>query len=175
MSYQSLWGEMGLSLDDDERLVWPDMYLRNRNLYDEIRGVAYILRHKGRPDSQWEWVYSHELPKVLEKFNDVEVIARQLVCRIRLPWNEMIFERFMSEEEFNEWREELDVIDIQLQVWDKERLRERYIFDLSEFHRNRDRFIVRQRKYLVTWKTSIKGLMQMDVDPDIIKELYREI
>jgi hypothetical protein len=87
----------------------------------------------------------------------------------------MRFERYISEEQYNEWQDELDVVDIQLLVWDKEKVRERYIFDMSEFHNNRDRFIVRQRKYLTVWKNTPKRLAAMDVDPSIIKELYREI
>jgi len=168
---------MSLGLDLDERLVWPDMYLANRNLYDEIRGVAYIIRNTNYPDSQWQWIYSHKLSRLLESDEAcaIEIIARQFVCRIRLPWNEMRFERLMSEEDYNEWRDVLDVIGLQLLVWDKEKMRERYIFDMSEFHRNRDRFIVRQRRYLVVWKATPERLAAVDVDPDIIKELYREI
>lgn len=177
MTYSTLWAEMSLSLDLDERLVWPDMYLANRHLYDEVRGVAYIIRNTNYPDSQWEWVYSHKLDKLLASDEGcaIEVVARQLVCRIRLPWNEMRFERYISEEQYNDWRDELDVVDIQLLVWDKEKVRERYIFDMSEFHNNRDRFIVRQRKYLTVWKATPERLAAMDVDPSIIKELYREI
>jgi hypothetical protein len=180
MTQQSRWSNFALTLDDDERLIWPHMYLPNRHLYDDIRGVAYIVQNQNFPDSQWEWVYAHKLDQLLceEDACAIEVIAKMLVVRLRLPWNKMIFERFMSEAELNKWREHVDVIDIQLRVWDKEQLQERYLFDMSDFHQNRDRYIVRERKYLTIWKPTpelFEEATLLEIDPVQIEETIRSL
>ncbi len=52
----SMWEELNWYLDRDERLVSPETYLNNRQLYDDIRNVVYIVRDRKYPEAGLEWV-----------------------------------------------------------------------------------------------------------------------
>ena len=67
------WSKMVVSLDEDERLVWPSMYFQNRQMYDAIRGVAYIIKDQRHPEAGLDWVWANHLDKLLQQ-NDIQIL-----------------------------------------------------------------------------------------------------
>lgn len=151
---KSLWDTLTAELDEDERIVYPEMYIKNPKLYDKINGIAYLVKERNNPKAQLTWVWENTLERI-SKSEDVEVIAKQLVVRIRLPWNEVNFEWTVSQAELDENRDEYTVIDVFLKVRDKEHPNDvRVVVNTLDFESNRDKYEVVEIRYLVCWKPS---------------------
>ena len=174
-----LWPKLTLGIDEDERIVYPEMYIANPRLYDKIIGVAYLVRERGNPKAELDWVWERNLERV-SKDGNVEVLVKQLIVRLRLPWNEVNFEWFVGEVELDENKDDYTVIDVLLKIQEKGRPDSVQIMtDSLEFESNRDRYEVVETRYLVCWKTSDKEeqeLLNINV-PGIYnkKDLYDEI
>ena len=57
---KNIWSQITEHLNDDERLVWPRMYFENRQLYDQVKGVVYIVRYVNETTGEiyFDWVKS---------------------------------------------------------------------------------------------------------------------
>ena len=162
----SIWDELNQYIDDDERLVWPEMYLENRHLYDSIRRVVYIVKQRNVPNARAEWVKELDLPHILKNY-DVDVVAKQLIVRLRLPWNKVKKEWLCDQEEFESNREYYDVLDIFLKVRRKDNPDEMPTFGDLEFERNRDDYDIVDVRYLVSLKFSAETKARLlGIDPD---------
>jgi hypothetical protein len=162
----SVWSEMTVSLDEDERLVWPHMYFQNRQMYDAIRGVAYIVKDKSHPEAGLEWVWANHLDKLLHQ-DSIRILAKQVVVRLRLPWNEVKYEWLVSQEELQAHREDFQVIDVFLRVRVINSDKEMVLIDHLEFEMNRDKYEVLEARYLVAWKHSLETeKRELDIDPN---------
>ena len=168
MSTPSMWDELNSYLDTDERLVWPDMYLENRNIYDGVRDVVYLIKQRNHPEARLQWVTELALPKAL-KDGDFDMLAKQLIVRIRLPWNKVKHEWLCDQEELDSNREYYDILDIFLKVRRKDNPEEAPMFDMLEFERNRDLYEIVEARYLVTLKFSAETQGRLlGIDPDSI-------
>ena len=168
MSVKNMWNDLHSYLDDDERLVWPDMYLKNRHLYDDVRGVVYLIRDRKFPDSGLEWVSEWGLGRAL-KNDDIDLLAKQLVVRLRLPWNKVQQEWLISQEELNEDREYYEVLDTFLRVRHKDSTKEIPLFDTLDFETHRDDYEVMEVRYLVGRRyNKATQARLLGIDPDSI-------
>ena len=151
---KTLWDKLTAELDEDERIVYPEMYIKNPRLYDRINGIAYLVKDRNDPKAELTWVWEGTLERVTKSV-DVEIIAKQLIVRIRLPWNEVNFEWMISQVELDEHRDDYTVIDVFLKIRDKERPNDvQIVVDPLDFESNRSRYEVVEVRYLVCWKPS---------------------
>lgn len=167
-SSPDMWTELNWYLDTDERLVYPEAYLENRHLYSGIRSVVYLVRDRKFPDSGIEWVSESRLGDVMLN-QDVDLLAKQLIVRIRLPWHKVPNEWLISQEELTNYPDDYDVIDTLVTVR-RDDLREIPVFDVFDFETNRDDYEVVKVEYLVSPKLSTAGRSALlGVDPDSIQ------
>lgn len=146
----NLYARLSEGLDDDERIVFPEMYYDNQKLYDQIKGVAYLVRGTG-PDGKLDWVWSSGLGRLLDR-QDVTVISKLFVVRLRLPWNKVEYEWLASQQELDENGQDYRIKDVFVQAVDKtDPDAEPKWMDPVLFESNRDRFEVVQVRYLVSW------------------------
>lgn len=170
----SMWEELNWYLDGDQRLVSPEMYLNNRHLYDDILNIVYIVRTRNSPDSDLDWVKESQLGYLM-KNQDVDLLSKQLIVSLRLPWKRMPSEWLVSQEELDENREYLDVLDTFLRVRRKDNPKEVPLFDLLEFEENRDKYEVVEVRYLVGTKlTKRDKACLLGIDPDSISTYMQE-
>jgi hypothetical protein len=169
-----MWNELNSYLDDDERLVYPDMYLKNRHLYDKIREVVYLIKQRDHPEARLQWVSELALPKALKEY-DVDMLAKQLIVRLRLPWNKVRREWLCSQKELDANREHYQVLDIFLRVRRKDNSEERPMFDLLEFETNRDNYDIVEVQYLVGLKLTAETKARLlGIDPDSISTYMQQ-
>lgn len=174
MSVKNIWDDLHSYLDDDERLVFPEMYLENRHLYDKIRGVVYLIRDRKYPSSGLEWVSELGLGKVM-KNHDVDLLTKQLVVRLRLPWNRVRGEWLISQEELDTDREYYEVLDTFLRVRHKDSPKEIPLLDVLEFEANRDDYEILEVQYLVGLRlTKETEARLLGIDPDSISTYMQQ-
>jgi hypothetical protein len=179
MSHLNLWDELHSYLDDDERIVFPEMYLENREIYDSIRDVVYLVKGRnGEPSADnrfpLDWVPEHYLPRLLKE-QDVDILSKHLIVRLRLPWEKVSHEWLISQEELDENREYYDIIDIFLRVKHKDMDSTTFVFDRLEFEQNRDNYEIIDAKYLVSLKlTKETRARLLGIDPDSIHTYMSE-
>ena len=176
---ETLWAKLTLGINEDERIVYPEMYIANPRLYDKIVGIAYIVKERDNPNAELDWVWEHALERVF-KNKDVEILAKQLIVRIRLPWNEVNFEWTVGKAELDENRDDYTVIDVFLKIREKGCPDSvQIVTDPLEFESNRHKYDVVETRYLVCWKPSPKAEQELlDINVSGIynkKELYDEI
>jgi hypothetical protein len=148
---KNVWSALTVGLDDDERLIWPQMYLQNRGMYDYIRGVAYLIKDIGHPEASLDWVWADQLHKILKR-DDMRVLSKMLIVRLRLPWNKLKYEWMISQEELNQYRKYFTVVDVFLRIREKSRPNKVVLADPLEFEMNRDKYEVIEIRYLVAPK-----------------------
>lgn len=175
MPKESMWAELQGYLDDDERLVWPDMYLKNRRLYDSIRDVVYLVKERDHPGAHLQWVSELGLPRLLKYGSDVDIMAKLLIVRLLLPWRDLKDEWLISQEELDNNREYYDIVDIFLRVRRKDNPKITPLFDVLEFEKHRDQFEVVEAKYLVALKMRPEERARLlGIDPDSIHTYMSE-
>jgi hypothetical protein len=166
---ENLWEKLQAELDEDERIVYPEMYIKNPKLYDKIVGIAYLVKERNNPEAELTWVWERTLERVL-KSEDIEVVAKQLIVRIRLPWNQVNFEWTVSQAELEEHIDDYDVIDVFLKIRRKDSPDDvQFVTDPLEFESNRDQYDIVEVRYLVCWKPSPKTKGRLvGINPDNI-------
>lgn len=170
----SMWEELNWYLDHDERLVSPETYLNNRQLYDDIRNVVYIVRDRKYPEAGLEWVKESHLGKLM-KNQDVDLLSKQLIVSLRLPWKRLPVEWLVSQDELDENREFYEILDTFLRVRRKDNPKEIPMFDVLEFEANRDNYEVVEVRYLVGLRFSAEGQARLlGIDPDSISTYMQQ-
>ena len=170
----SMWNELNGYLDDDERLVFPDMYIKNRHLYDKIQNVVYLIKQREHPEARLQWVSELALPRALRN-GDFDMLAQQLIVRLRYPWNEIRSEWLCSQKELDANREYYEVLDIFLRVQRKDNPEEVPLFNVLEFETNRDDYEVVEARYLVTLKLAAETQARLlGIDPDGISTYMQQ-
>lgn len=173
---QDVWSRMTVGLDDDERLIWPRMYFQNRQIYDAIRGIAYLVKSITHPENGISWIWE-TAPKRFDTSPDLEMVAKLFVVRLRLPWNDLEHEWLISKEELHAHPDDFQVIDVFLRVQAKDSDTEIALIDPLEFETNRDKYNVLEARYLVAWKSTLEDdkkpywdsesrARALDIDPD---------
>lgn len=141
-----LWDKLVVGLDDDQRIVFPQIYLDNKNLYDQICGIAYLI---GTPTGL-DWVWQNGLDRVRE--SDADILEKMLIVRLRLPWNQTREEWLCDQEELNAHREEYEVLEMYIRATPKNDPSNIKTLDPLEFEMDRDIYTVLEAKYFVCWK-----------------------
>lgn len=163
-----VWSRMLVDLDDDERLIWPRMYFQNRQLYAEVCDVVYIVRSRKYPENGIT-LAEGGAPKRYHKSDDLEMVAKMFVVRLRLPWGDLNHEWMIDQEELHAHREDFNIIEVFLRVRKKHDHTKVILVEPLEFESNRDKYEVLEVRYLVAWKTSLeKTAHQLDIDPNTI-------
>lgn len=169
-----MWKELSSYIDDDERLVFPEAYLKNRELYDKIRDVVWFIKPVGYPNAKLQFVTELALPNVLKNYH-VDVLGKALIVRLRLPWREARQEWLCSQEELNANREYYQVLDTYITVRRKGSPKEIPLFNILDFEENRDKYDVVDVKYLVTLRLSKEVTARLlGIDPDSIHTYISE-
>jgi len=166
------WGRLNETIDDDLRLIYPDMYLENEELFDKIMAVGYLIRDLSHPDGGLDWISSHNINKILLENPRIAVLSKLLVVRLRLPWNDTNTEWLVSEQELNEHEEEYEVLAIFLRIQRKgtnEKVKWLRQEDKQYFDEHRDEFIIVEKRYSVRWKWSEEEISRLLNDSPVNK------
>lgn len=145
-----LWETLLVGLDDDERVVFPQMYRDNLDLYDRFRGIAYLVRSNTDPDAGLDWVWAGSL-ETIQKRLDLTVLSKVYIVGLRLPWNEVEGEWLCTQDELDSHRTEYRVLDVYLKVRKKGDPTIIPLIDPLEFEENRDEYEVIEALYRVCW------------------------
>jgi hypothetical protein len=168
-----MWDELNSYIDDDERLVWPEVYLENPKLYESVRDVVYLVRGN-HPEDRLDWVSEMALPNVL-KNDDVKILGKQLIVRLRLPWHQVRREWLITQKELDANRDIYDIIDVYLKVRRKDGYPQFPFFDKLAFEANRNDYEFLEARYLVTWKMSkLQEARLLGIDPDNVHTYMSE-
>lgn len=146
-----------VGLDKDQRIVFPEIYLDNKDMYDKICGIAYLIYS----DDGLDWVWEAGLERVRNA--GAEVLTKVYVVRIRLPWNAAEGDWWVDHEELNSNREEYEILEVQIRATPKNKPYEVKIMEPLEFEMNREEYIVVDAKYLVCWRA----------EPDDVKDMEK--
>lgn len=174
MLKKGMWDKLNGYLDDDERLVYPYMYLENRHLYDDVRGVVYLIRQRDHPEACLDWVSEAGLGRAL-KDDDCDLLEKQLVVTLRLPWSQVRHEWLISQEELDDDREHLEVLDTFLRVRHKDSPEEIPLLNVLEFEAHRDDYEIVEIRYLVGWRFTVdRKARLLGIDPDHISTYMQQ-
>jgi hypothetical protein len=171
------WDKLAATLDDDLRLIYPDMYLEHEQLFDKIMGVGYLIKDLGFPEKGLDWVNESQLNKLLQTRPNVAVLSKLLIVRLRLPWNEVNTEWLVSEVELNEHRDEYEVLEVFLRIrriGSNEKIRWLRAEDKQYFDEHRDEFEVVEKRYSVRWKWSEEDKIRLLDDFLVTKDAVHE-
>jgi hypothetical protein len=171
------WHKLNSTIDDDLRLIYPDMYLENAKLFDKIMAVGYLIHDLSHPESGLDWVVESKLNKILLENPNIAVISKLLVVRLRLPWNEVDTEWLVSEVEFNEHRDEYEVLEVFLKIRRKntnEKAKWLKSEERQYFDEHRDEFIIVEKRYSVRWKWSEEEIANLLDESLVNKENVHE-
>ena len=151
-----LWDKLVVGLDEDERIVFPQMYLDHKNLYDKICGIGYLI---GTPNGL-DWVWQNGLDRVQEN-SDCEVLRKVFIVRLRLPWNQTRDEWLIDQDELNAHREEYEVLEVYIRAAPKNDSTIVKMLDPLEFEMDRDAYTILEAKYFVCWKQEPEDIKQL--------------
>jgi hypothetical protein len=155
MKNKDFWDRLMVGLDDDERIVSPEIYLDNKDLYDKICGIAYLI---GTPNGI-DWVWERGLNRARQ--NGWTILKKVLIVRVRLPWNEPYNEWWIDHEELNAHRNEYEILEVQIRATPKDSPHEIKIMEPLEFEMNRENYVVVDAKYMVRWRFEPEEIKQI--------------
>ncbi len=141
---ENIWETMNLSLDDDERIVFPEMLSENREMFDKITGVAYFVSDKKHGGLEWVWENSsREIP------DTVKILTKVYVVRLRPNPKEPKDEWFTSREEYEEHRDYLRILDIYGLVREIDNPNVVKTINTADLHKEKGKYELLETKYLV--------------------------
>ena len=173
MSGLGEWEKLAETLDDDLRLIYPEMYLGNEHLFDKIVGIGYLIKDLNHPDGGLDWVNGSYLNKLLLKYPHIAVLSKLLIVRLRLPWNNVNTEWLMSEQELNENRGDYEVLEVFLRIRrtsTNEKAKWLRVEDKQYFEEHREEFDIVEKRYSVRWKWSEKDITDLLSDSLVDKD-----
>jgi hypothetical protein len=162
----TVWSKIAATLEDDERMIWPDMYFENRKMYDMICGTVYLVRDK---HGEIDWIQEGHVDEYLREHD--RILAEMLIVRLRLPWNKLHYEWLIDQEELFSHHEDFEVIEVFLRVREKETGYQYVMVDPLEYEMYPDKYDVLETRYLVAWRYD-EGLKKCSygrgIDPDSV-------
>lgn len=163
----NVWERLMLGLGPNELMVLPEIYMKNRKLFDRIQGVAYLYKDDRYDNPPLEWNYAAEVDNFMEKGIPIIVLKKVLVVRIRLPWNRTREEWWVSHEEWDAKRNDWEIIDIWLRVRRIDEESRIFMCTAAEYEIDRDNLEVIESRYLVCWKWSSEEKSKLiEIDKD---------
>lgn len=156
MSILGEWEKLSSTLDDDMQLIYPSMYLEHEHLYDSIIGIGYLFKDLKHPENGFDWALEYKMHDILKNNPGIAIIAKLLLVRLRLPWNEVNTEWLVNEVELSEHADEYEVLDVFLWVRKIGETEPQWVLGERKayFETHRDEFEVLEKRYCVRWKWS---------------------
>ena len=172
MSGLEEWEKLAVTLDDDLRLIYPEMYLENARLFDKIVGVGYLIKDLNHSEGGLDWIPESRLNKVLLENPSIAVLSKLVIVRLRLPWNDVNTEWLVGEYELNEHREEYEVLEVFLRI--RKAGDEKIFWLMPEkrqyFEEHREEFEVVEKRYSVRWRWSEEDIEDLLNDSLVNKD-----
>lgn len=147
----TLFDQISIGLDADERVIFADMYEDSKRLYDKIIDEAWLAR--SRNGGPIDWVSKNKLDGVVDRVGPVDILGEAYIVRVRLPWNQVRYEWTCSAEQLADRREDYEVIEVIAHVHETGHPENVYLIDPTELEANRDKYTIVELRYLVRWKT----------------------
>lgn len=161
------------SLDSDEMLIFPHLLDQFPELFESVRGEAYLIRDANDPNGELDWCWASSFERIERRVGPVEILAKQLVVRLTMPWFADESQFTISEEEFlgAEFRDEYEVMDTFVRA--KDQLTGYYgPVDKLDFQQNRERYTDETVEYSVRWKPI--GHNPRGIDPENVYTVLSE-
>lgn len=158
----NLYEAVKAGLEEDEVLLMVENYVDNWMLYDQINDIGYLVRdYNDSSEGRLDFVWRRNLEKWVEERDTrfVQILDKVIVARVRLPWNKVDTEWIVSEAQLEEYRDDVEILEIYLRARRRNEPEgsERLILDHEArrmYEANPDDYIVTEKKYLVAWKIS---------------------
>lgn len=150
-----LWTRLTAGLEADERIVSPKDYIENQDLYAGIKGVGFIVRYISEDQTYGtiDWVFQSALDRIVaNNKGTIEIVEKQLLVTLRLPWTGLESEWLITQEELDAHREEYKVLEIYLKLRSKDDPSKVVHSSAVEYDSNWDKYDVIEARYLVCWK-----------------------
>ena len=150
-------------MDPDELIVFAEDYVDKWQMFDRITDIGYLVRDKNDESfgTRLDFVWRRNLNKWMEdrKPEFVEVVDKLIIARVRLNWNTVSTEWLASEDEYQEFVDDWEILEIYIKAYRKDEPEEaaRYLLtpeDRRVFEANPDEWVVVDRKYLAAFKIS---------------------
>lgn len=132
-------------------------------MFDRVTDIGYLVRdlnddsHGTKLDFVWRRNLNSWVAERDERF--VEVVDKLIVARVRLPWNEVDTEWIAGEDEYREYVDDWEILEVYIKAHLKGEPEEtaRYLLspeDKRAFEAHPDDWEVLDRKYLAAFKIS---------------------
>lgn len=176
-----VWNRLSASLDDDMMLVYPEMFIENQELFDDIVDSGYLVKDLDHPEGQLDWVTERQLYKLLSQGRSLAVISKLLVARLRLPWYQVKHEWLCSRQELEAHGDEYEVLEVY--IWAKHKSWGKPHFigfaERQHFDEHRDEYQITDIKYNVRWKFTNDDIQEILESPfvsedDCVAHVYAE-
>lgn len=139
--------QKGMFLEEHERLIFPEMYRRNRHLYDKIRGVVYLVRSRSHPE-HIDWIWDSSYGRT--GGDDLEIIDKLLFVELRLPWDKLEGSQLVDVKEYHDNRDYYELVDLRFLVTRRENPVGVEVIEASELELHRDEYDILDVRYYVT-------------------------
>lgn len=142
----SLWNRTQKSLDEDQRMVFPEMFYENRGLYGDIRDVVHLVKYE---DGTVTWIRDCYIGSArYDAYGPYTILAKLFIVDIRLPWTVVHGEHIIDSSQFNNYRDRYQILDVLLRVKNKRGM----IITVgpTEWELHRDAYELIDIRYLVT-------------------------
>lgn len=146
----------------------PEDYRDNWMMYDQVRGTGWLITDDNAADPEdIDFAWDSDLRRMEKSGYDMDnitILDRVMVVRVRLPWNKVDTEWLISDAEMEEYEEDLEILEVYIRARRKDRPRSKPKLMLSPKARRayeaapRD-FEIVEKKYLVTFKMSPESRM----------------
>lgn len=169
---------LSMCLDDDMRLIFPEMYVRNQKLYDKICDIGYLIQDVSNPNKELDWVSGYQLDRVLHNNPSIIVISKMLIVSLRLPWHEINTEWLCTEEQLKEQGNpnDYEILETYVRAKRKDENEIRWIFppEKQYFDEHRDEYEVVEVKYCVRWSWTEEDIKELLDNPYETKAIVRD-
>ena len=144
-------------------------------MYDQVCGAGWFIKDGNAEDPEAiDFIWQSELRRMDENGEDtseITVIDKVMIVRVRMPWSDVNTEWMMSEGEFEENREDLEVLEVYLRARRKDQPDSKPALLLNNKDRRAyeaapEKYEVVEKRYLVAWRVSPETRMRMRDDID---------
>lgn len=147
-----IYDKLRAGLDKDLHIVPPEVYEKNKRLFDSIKGVGYLLRDPNRPGTL-DWAWAGSLDRVVARFPGIEILNKVYIVRVRTPWNTVNTEWCATKGEIEEFGEDYEIIDTVLMARPKDSNISPIIISKRAYSKYKDQLELVDVAYLVQWAT----------------------
>jgi hypothetical protein len=157
-------------LEPEERLIMPEDFVENWEMYDQVCGWGWLIKDRNAEDPEAiDFAWDSDLRRMEKSGKDISkitVIDKVMIVRVRTPWNSVNTEWLATEVDMEENGEDLEILEIYIRARKKNEPNSRPKMLVS--HKNRrayeaapEEYEVTEKKYLVAYKTSPESRMKL--------------